>query len=167
MYFNYEKKEELIKNYFIKEYDFKIGKYDTIKYKAFPVPRLELKKTQINFIKSDINLKVTDLKIYPKILSIYNFNNFEVSKIFLNDNATKIEITSFPIFLNQLLSQKKKIYFNNLDLKVINKNKPIFKLENIVFANFGYQKNFIKGKIFGKKFKAELVIISNLLNLEY
>ena len=65
-FFNYEKKEKIIKNYLIKNYNFKIINYDTIKYKAFPVPRLELKKTQINFIKSDINLKVKKLRFIQK-----------------------------------------------------------------------------------------------------
>ncbi len=156
IFFNYEEKEDLIKNYFIKEYNFRIGEYDNIKYKAFPVPRLELKKARINFIKSNINLNVSNLKIYPKILSIYNLNHFEVNKIILKESITNLEITNFPIFIKQVLSQKKKIYFNNLNLKIMNNNKLLLKLDNITFANFGYQKNIIKGKIFEKKFKAEL-----------
>ena len=155
-FFNYEKKDELIKNYFIKEYKIRISEYDNIKYKAFPVPRLELKKAQINFIKSNVNFSVKNFKIYPKILSIYNLNNFKVSKIIFNENYANLEIKNFQIFLDQLLSQKEKISFKNLDVNIVNENKQLFKFENIVFANFGHKKNSIKGKIFGKKFKVEL-----------
>ena len=76
MFFDFKNKEEIIKNYLLKEYNFEISEYSNIKYKALPLPRLELKRVQINFKKSKTNLDVTDLKIYPKIFSIYNFDNF-------------------------------------------------------------------------------------------
>ena len=156
IFFNYEKEEELIKNYLIKNYNFEISEYENIKYKAFPVPRLELKKVQINFIKSDTNLNINKLKVYPKILNIYNFNNFEVNKIILDKNTANIEISSFPIFMDQLLSQKKKISFNNLNLKILNNDKLVLELVNLFFSNFGYKKNLINGKVFGKKFRTEI-----------
>ena len=156
MFFNYEKKEELIKNYLIEDYEFEISEYENIKYKAFPVPRLELKKVKTKFIKSNINLNVKSLELYPKILSIYNFNDFKVSKIILNGNIANLQISNFSIFIDKLLSQQKKITLNDLNLKILNDNKLILRIENIFFTNFGYQKNLIKGKLFGKKFKVEL-----------
>ena len=156
IFFNYEKKVELIKNYLIKNYNFEISEYEDIRYKAFPFPRLEIKKVQINFIKSDTNLNINKLKIYPKILNIYEFNNFQVSKIILNKNTANIEISNFPIFLEQLLSQKKKISLDNLNLKILNDNKLVLELVNVFFSNFGYKKNLINGKVFGKNFIAEL-----------
>ena len=156
IFFNYEKEEDLIKNYLIKDYNFKINEYENIKYKAFPVPRLELKKVQLNFIKSNTKFKIKNLKIYPKILNIYNLNNFDTNKIVLNNITSDIEISNFLIVFDQLLSQKKKISFDNLNLKITNENKLIFELVNLFYSNFGYKKNFINGKIFGKKFKAEL-----------
>ena len=156
IFFNYEKKEELIKNYFIKNYNFEIGQYENIKYKAFPVPRIELKKVQIKLRNSDTNLNVNNLKVYPKILNIYNFNNFDANKVVLNRNNATVEISNFPIFLEQILSQKKKISFDDLNLKIINDNKLVLDFANLFFSNFGYKKNFIIGKVFGKKFKAEI-----------
>ena len=108
IFFNYEKEEDLIKNYLIKDYNFKINEYENIKYKAFPVPRLELKKVQLNFLKSNTKFKIKNLKIYPKILNIYNLNNFDTNKIVLNNITSDIEISNFLIFFDQLLSQKKK-----------------------------------------------------------
>ena len=62
----------------------------------------------------------------------------------------------FQVFLEQLLNQKKKISFNNLNLKILNDNKLVLELVNVFFSNFGYKKNLINGKVFGKNFKAEL-----------
>ena len=50
-FLNHEKKAELIKDYLEKNYDFLINDYENIKYKAFPLPRLEFKYTQIKFLK--------------------------------------------------------------------------------------------------------------------
>ena len=156
MFFNYEKKEELIKKNLVKSYAFEISEYENIKYKAFPIPKLELKKVQIKFIKSNTNLNVNKLEVYPNILSIYNLSHFEANKVILNSNVSNLKISNISIFIEQLLSQKKKISLNNLNLNIVNDNKLVLKIENIFFTNFGYKKNFIKGKVFGKKFKAEL-----------
>ena len=58
--------------------------------------------------------------------------------------------------MNNYRKQKKKISFNDLNLKIVNDDKLVIKLENIFFSNFGYKKNSIEGKIFGKKFEAKL-----------
>ena len=156
IFFNYEKKAEIIKNYFLKNYDFEITNYKNIEYKAFPLPSLELKTVQINFLKSNANLKINYLKVYPKIFSIYNLNYFEAKKVIIEGNVVTLKDSNFFIFIEQLLKQKKKLSFKNLNLKIINDDKLILRLENIFFSNFGYKKNFIEGKVFGKKFKTEL-----------
>ena len=156
IFFNYEKKVEIIKNYFLKNYDFEIQEYVDIKYKVFPLPSLEFKKAQIKFLESNANFKINHFKVYPKIFSIYNFNNFEVKKIIIEGNVVTLKTSNFFIFIEQLLKQKKKISIKNLHLKILNDDKLILRLENIFFSNFGYKKNSIEGKVFGKKFKAEL-----------
>ncbi len=156
IFFNYEKKEDLIKNYFIENFNFEIVEYEKIKYKVFPFPRLELKKVETKFLNANTNLYISNLEVYPKILSIYNFNHFAVSKIILNDNVANLEISNFLLFLEQLLSQNKKMSLNDLNLKIVNNDKLVLRLENVFFSNFGHRKNSIKGKLFKKKFKAEL-----------
>ncbi len=155
-FFNYEKKEKLIKNYFLESYNLKISEYENIKYKAFPIPRLEFKKTRINFLKSNANFNVNYLQVYPKIFSIYNLNNFEASKIILKENDVNLKTSNFYTFINEISKLRKKIFFNDLNIKIINDDKLVVKLENIFFSNFGYKKNFIEGKVFGKKFEAKL-----------
>jgi hypothetical protein len=156
IFLNHEKKAELIKNYLKENYYFEINEYKNIKYKAFPVPRLEFKKTQIKFLKSNANFNVNYLKIYPKIFSIYNLNHFEVNKIIFKENDVNLKTSKFFTFIEQLSKQRKKISFNGLTLKIVKDNKLVIKLENIFFSNFGYKKNSIEGKIFGKKFEAKL-----------
>jgi len=156
IFLNQEKKGELIKNYLEENYNFKIKEYENIKYKAFPLPRLEFKKTQIQFLKSNANFDVNYLKVYPKIFSIYNSNHFEANKIIFKENDVNLKISNFFTFIEQLSKQRKKIYFNRLNLKIVKDNKLVIKLENIFFSNFGFKKNSIEGKIFGKKFEIKL-----------
>ena len=155
-FFDFKKKEEIIKNYLLKEYNLEISDYSNIKYTALPLPRLELKRAQINLEKIKTNLEVTDLKIYPKIFSIYNFDNFKADKIIFDDTDVNLQITNFLVFIEQLLNQRNKISFNNLNLKIINMNKLVLNVENLYFSNFGYKRNYFKGKVFGKKFKLDL-----------
>ena len=156
IFFNYEKKAELIKNHLLENFDFEINAYENIEYKVFPYPSLELKKVQIKFLKSNANFNVNNLKLYPKIFSIYNLNYFNAKKIIFVDNVANIEVSNFYIFIEQLSKQKKKLSFNDLNLKILNDGKLIIRLQNIFFSNFGYKKNSIEGKVFGKKFKADL-----------
>ena len=156
IFLNHEKKAELIKNYLEENYDFEINDYENIKYKAFPLPRLEFKNTQIKFLKSNANFNVNYLKVYPKIFSIYNPNHFEVNKVIFKENDVNLKTSNFLTFIEQLSKQRKKISFNGLNLKIVEDDKLIVKLENIFFSNFGYKKNSIEGKVFNKKFEAKL-----------
>ena len=156
IFLNHEKKAEIIKNSLLKNYDFEINDYENIKYKAFPFPRLEFKKTQIKFLKSEANFDVNYLKVYPKIFSIYNPNHFEANKIIFKENDVNLKTSKFFTFIEQLSKQRKKISFNGLTLKIVKDNKLVIKLENIFFSNFGYKKNSIEGRIFEKNFEAKL-----------
>ncbi len=156
IFLNHEKKVELIKNSLIENYDYEINDYENIKYKAFPLPTFEFKKTQIKFLKSNTNFDVNYLKVYPKIFSIYNQNHFKTNKIILKENVGNLKTFDFYTFIEQLSKQRKKVSFNDLNIKIINNDKLIVRLENIFFSNFGYKKNFIEGKIFGEKFEAKL-----------
>ena len=58
-FFDFKKKEEIIKNYLLKEYNLEISEYSNIKYTALPLPRLELKRVQIN-LEEDKNKSRSD-----------------------------------------------------------------------------------------------------------
>ncbi len=164
-FFNYEKKVELIKNHVFKNYKFKIIKLEKIKFRTFPVPNLELSNVQVNIKNSEIILDIKNLTIFPKLISIYNFEKFQTNKISLKNNSTVLEASNFMILMKNLFEQKSKLSLSNLDLSITNNNKFILNLENISFANYGYNKNLIQGRIFGKKFKTS--IDDNLKNINF
>ena len=80
-FFDYKKRLETIQNQIIDTYNFKIDSFEEIKFKAIPLPRLELKNTSIHFNNTSVKLTVKDLTIFPKFLSIYNYKNFKINKI--------------------------------------------------------------------------------------
>ena len=84
IFFNYEKKANVIKVYLLENYNFKISEYKKIKYNIFPQPNLEINDVQINLKSFDKNLNVKKLKIYPNLLNIYNYENFNSKKIVKN-----------------------------------------------------------------------------------
>jgi len=153
---NHEKKVELINNYLIENYNFEINEHKTIKYKALPLPNFEFENTKIKFLKSNTNLDVNYLKVFPKIFSIYKPDHFEASKIIFKENVVNLETSNFYTFINELSKQRKKISFNDFEIKIVNDDKLVVRLKNIFFSNFGYKKNSIEGKVFGKKFEAKL-----------
>ncbi len=155
-FFDYEKRSSILKNYLHKNYNLKISKYEKIEFHSLPVPRLELKNVQINFEEFSTNLTVKKLKIFPKIINILNYNNFQVRKIILQKNNININLTDLLIFSGKIFKQKNKISIYDLDLQVFEDKNPIIKIENLNFANYGYNKNFIQGFIFKKKFESKI-----------
>jgi hypothetical protein len=164
-FFNYEKKTQFIKSHLIEQYDYEILKYGKIEFKTLPFPRLEFKNVLINLASSPIKLNVKNLKIYPKFFSIYNYENFQSNKIVLKDNNIISDRSDLEFLINYLFSQKKKLLFNNLELKIRDENKSIISLKNIQFANYGYNKNLIKGEVFSKKFKIKKT--NDLKNIKF
>ncbi len=156
MYLNYEKRMDIIKTHLVKNYNFEINKFEKIKFKVFPLPNLELQNVQILFNSSQIKFKAKNLKIYPKLFSIYNLKNFKTNKIVLKDNNISLKPSDLKPLINFTFNQKEKLLFKNLDLEIINKKTLILKLENIKFSNYGYNKNLITGKIFDKEFKIKI-----------
>jgi hypothetical protein len=154
-FFNYENRAEIIKDSLIKNYNFEVIKYDLINFNAMPVPNLEFKNALINLGSKSTQLEVNNLKLFPKISNIYNYENFKLNKIELDENNIILKISDLNFFLQQILNKKNKLFFNNLNLEILDEKKSILKIKNIKFANYGSYKNSIKGEIFGKKFRAK------------
>ena len=150
-FFDYEKKANIIKNHLLDSYNLDVNSYQEINYYFFPKPKIEIKKTDVKFPSIDSNLLINKIIMYPKILSIYNYDNFDTYKIVLNESKSKLEILDINAFFKNILDLKKKIYFKKLDLELTNNDKLLVKLEKIYFSNYGYNKNVFLGKIFEKK----------------
>ena len=164
-YFNYEKRSETLKNYLIKNYDIKILKFEKIEFNSFPVPYIEFKNVSIQLDTSPVELNVNKFKIYPKFLSIYNYQNFQSSKIVLKNSNVTFETLDFKFFVKEFINQKNNFYVDNLNIKINDASEPLVLLEKVKFTNYGYKKNIIEGNIFGKKFKTK--INNNLNNINF
>ena len=83
---------------------------------------------------------------------------FSIKKSFsqLSLPCANLKTLNFYTFIEQLLKQRKKVSFKDLNIKIINDDKLVVRLENIFFSNFGYKKYSIEGKIFNKKFETKL-----------
>ena len=105
-FFNYEKRVKVLNNYLLKTYNFKISQYEKVEFKAFPLPKLIFKNILINLNSSSIEMKVKNLKIYPKLLNIYNYENYRSNKIILKDSYGELKLNDSKMFIKYLLGQK-------------------------------------------------------------
>ena len=51
------------------------------------------------------------LKIYPKLLNIYNYENYRSNKIILKDSYGELKFNDSKMFIEYLLGQKNKFFF--------------------------------------------------------
>jgi len=163
--FDYQKKEKIIKNYLIKNYGIEVTKVKSIKFNSFPIPNLELNNVKANFNSKNNVIETQKMSIYPKLFSIYNFKNFDVKKIRLNDNNITINFEEFKAIFLYLYNQKKKISLNNLNIQIKDQNNKIISLKKINLFNYGYKRDEINGEVFSKKFKVNLN--DNLNKIEF
>ena len=166
IFFDYDKRTNSINKYLINNYNLNIKKHKRIKYKAFPLPHLKFEDNLIGIEESPIDLEVKDLKIFPKIFSIYNYDNFQIDKIILKNSEVKLSPENTKYFIVQIFNKRKKFFLDNLNIKFTEKNKIIIEVENILYSNYGYNKDIIKGKIFDKKFKTHVKNNSNNINFK-
>ena len=158
-FFDYQKKRgKIIKLSLLQNYGLKIKTIEDITFHSFPLPHLQLKNVYSNFYSEDTSLFAKKILIFPKLTSIYNYQNFQLRKMGLENAEIKSVSTNFKSFISSFLDIKKKLFFENLNLNVIDyKNKnSIINFEKITYLNYGYKKNVINGKVFNKKFKIKI-----------
>ena len=66
-FFDYQKREEIIKNYLSRVYGLDIKNLENIRYKSLPSPRLEISNV-ITLFDANTELETKTLVIYPKLL---------------------------------------------------------------------------------------------------
>ena len=165
-FFNYEKKEVSINNFLMQNYNFEMKRFDKISYNFFPVPNLEISNVIYATQLKNFQFKTKKLVIYPKLLSIYNFENFKANKIKLYSNEISTEFTELKIFIKNFVNLKKKIQFSNSDVILKDKNISLLKLENLNFSNYGYKKNSIHGNFLEHKFKINIKDDSKIVDFK-
>ena len=155
-FFNYKNKDEIIKNYLYQAYGINIKKIESIKYTYIPTPHLRINNVISNLYSDDVELNITSLKIYPKILSIYNFNNFNIKKIKIEKSNLNLDFKDFKFLTKNIFTSGNKIILDNLSLNIKDDKTNIISLKEIQFKNFGVRKNIIRGEVFDQKFKINL-----------
>ncbi len=153
-FFNYEKKQEILKQYLSNNYNLKLNDYESIKYNVFPLPNLSIKKASLIIQKEGILLKSEDLNIFLSIKNIYRYENFKARKIILKDTNISLKIDSVKKLLTYFDNVDYKFDIKDLNLNLLRDNKSLFEVKKVTFSNYGYKKYKINGKVFEKKFKA-------------
>ena len=164
--FDLKKKDELIKNYLMKNYGLTLSHYENIKYNSLPKPNFEIRNAYIEINQSTIPINVVSLIIYPKLYNIYDFDNLEVNEIFLDKNEILLSNTDLKELIDYIFDLKNKITFKNLNIKIERNNKHLINLKKINISNHGYSKNKIKGEIFDKKFEILISDDQKKINFE-
>tara|TARA_B100001989_G_C24547777_1_gene472133 strand:+ start:740 stop:2140 length:1401 start_codon:yes stop_codon:yes gene_type:complete len=152
-FFNYEKRVLFIKDHLLENYNVKIKEFEKLEFQALPLPKLKFKNVKIFFESNDIKYGVKNIIIYPKLISIYNYQDFKSNKIVFKKNDIILDNSDLKFLIKFYFNQKNKIFIDNLNLEITDKVKSIISFKNIKLSNYGYNKNLITGELFGKKFK--------------
>ena len=155
-FFSYEKKIVDLSNYLKSNYNFIIKNSQSIKYSVLPLPHFKINNAEISFGDASPNLKTESLEIFPNFYSIYNFKDFKADKLILKNSDTIIEISELKFFLKKLLFQENNLLVENLKIRITENNNQILAIDDVIYANYGYKKDLITGKIFKKKIKIEI-----------
>ena len=165
-FFDFEKKDAIIKNYLLENYGITIIKYKNIKYNSLPRPNLEIQNIDANIQKNSIRMSIGSLNIYPNLLNIYNYENFKATKIVLDKNKILLSDLDLKILINYIYNLKNKLSFKNLDLRINTNNSSLINFKKINFSNYGYNKNIFIGELLDKKLKISISDNFNQINLK-
>jgi len=165
-FFDLKKKDEIIKNYLLESYGLTLNDYEDIKYNSLPKPNLEIQNVSLSIETDSVKMSIKSLNIYPKLFSIYNYENFATNKIVLSENKVLLSDSDFKILISYIYNLKNKLTFKNLDIKISRQNELLLNLGKINFSNYGYNKNIIRGELFDKKFKIFISDNYNKINFK-
>jgi hypothetical protein len=165
-FFDLKKNDTTFKKYLFKSYGLKLNSYEYIKYNVLPTPNYEIINASSTLNLNSIKLNTQTIKIYPSLISLYNFNNFKSKKITLDKNKLSLETYELEALIKYIYKLKNKIKFNQLEINIFENNKLLMNLQKINFINYGYNKDVIEGLVFNKKFKISLNKNFNKINLK-
>ena len=103
-FFDYKKKEEIIKSILSKKYGIEATEIGKIRFNSLPVPHLKI--NDINFTQNSTKASflTKKLKIYPKLFSIYDFRNLKIKKIKFTNNQLLIDYRDVKNFANDIFN---------------------------------------------------------------
>jgi len=164
-FFNYEKKQDIIRDYLVNYYDLELNDYSSIEFKVLPLPNLSIQDINFKVKDKPIFFNTEHFNIFLNFKNIYNYKNFEARKISFNGTKIVLDIDRTHELLGYFANLKYKFDIKKLNLNLKKKKNSIIEIKKINFSNYGYQKNKIKGEIFNKQFQTSLD--SNNKNLKF
>ena len=152
-FFNYEKKQDVIRKFLNDHYDLIISNYDTIEYNIFPFPNISLENVDLNLNDEVSFFDSEKLNIILNLKDIYNYKTFNANKITLENNVIKLDIDKAETLTRYFNKLKKRVDIKNLNIDFSKNNKSIIKLQNIDYSNYGEKSKRLTGKVFNNEFK--------------
>ena len=165
-FFDFEKKQNLIKEYLFDKYSLETTNINSINYQIFPAPHLILADVKFRIQNSSIESTTKNLKIYLNLKNIISLKDLTAKKVLLIDTKLKTEIENYKDLFKYMNELEERLKIKNLDLYFKKNENLLFKLENISISNYGYKKDNIVGKIFEKQFKIDFKNNNNEINFE-
>ena len=165
-FFDYEKKQEIIKKYLFDYYDLELKDYSLIEFKVLPLPNLSIKNVNLKVKNKSLNIKSDNIKIFLNLKNIYNYENLKIEKIYLNRSKLFLDVSKTKELINYLGKLKNKYSVRNLNLDLRKEDTLLINIKNINVSNYGYKKYEITGEIFEKKFKSSFKENSQNLNFK-
>ena len=155
-FFDYNKRENIIKLELQKNYNVKLNLIKDIEFKTLPTPRLIIKNLESSLASEKIDLISGELIVFPKLSSIYDFNNLKIKKVIFYKNQLILDVKNTKVLSKYIAQSKNKIHLNDLKIQLKNLKDNLINLEKINFSNYGHGKNILTGKAFNQKFKIGL-----------
>ena len=110
-FFDYEKRAALIEDHLMNHYGLSVNEYETIEFQALPLPKLKFKKVNLKFKSKNIKFDVKTLIIYPKVVNIFNYQNFNSRKIVLKENDIILNLSDLKFLINYYRNQKTRYLY--------------------------------------------------------
>ena len=132
-FFDYKKKEKNLVSFLSKYYGLEIQELNNIKFKSLPTPHLEIDNVIIKVKSNNKFLNTKKLIIYPRILSIYNFNNFLARKVKLETSDIQTNLPNLKALIKNIFSLENKVSFQDLNIEIKEDNKHIMDLKKNKF----------------------------------
>ena len=147
-------------NYGIELYSIK-----SIDYKVLPTPNLEVTEVVANLNVTSQIIRAKKVRLFIPLKNIYDFENFEIKSIILEDSELDINLSKLKNFYKFFKDLNKRLIFKNLKLKINDGNNKLLDVSNINFSNYGFKKDRLTGEVFNRKFKITTKDNFQLINI--
>ena len=162
---DYKKKETVISNYLLNNYGIELYSIKSIDYKVLPTPNLEVTGVVANLNITSQIIRAKKVRLFIPLKNIYDFENFEIKSIILEDSELDINLSKLKNFYKFFKDLNKRLIFINLKLKINDGNNKLLDVSNINFSNYGFKKDRLTGEVFNRKFKITTKDNFQLINL--